>query len=183
VTTTPRSSCPIGLRTLAAALRADYAASQRSTNVLRILVLYRISHLLYEQPPSRIRLVFLFLVNRIKKWLVFYPFHIDLPDSSHIGPGLRLPHPHGIILSGHSTLGPNCTLFHNVTLGVNEHRDPTHAPTLGENVYVGVNACLIGGINVGDGTTIGANSTLTTSAAPHSVVVGTNRFLSGGKHP
>lgn len=101
--------------------------------------------------------------------------HCALPKS--IGGGLRLPHPYGIIISNYSVIGDNCTIFHNVTLGANEHRpDYRNGPILGNNVYIGTGAILIGPIIVGDGAVIGAGAIVTKDVPSNAMVIDTNQI-------
>lgn len=94
-----------------------------------------------------------------------------------IGGGLAIAHFSGIVLSDFATIGENCTLFHQVTIGVNDFIDPHGAPVLGDNVYVGCGAKIIGPISIGDNVRIGANAVVTKDVPSDSTVVGFNRIL------
>lgn len=76
---------------------------------------------------------------------------------AQIGPGLLIAHCGNITLHPDVVIGSHCDLAHGVTLGT---RGVGHegVPRLGDNVYVGTNAVLIGPIHVGRGARIGANS-------------------------
>ena len=78
----------------------------------------------------------------------------DIPLGCCIGGGLLLPHPNGVVVHGDATLGPNCLLFQQVTIGA----DDTGFPTIGGNVDIGAGAKVIGAIRVGDRVLIGANA-------------------------
>lgn len=110
---------------------------------------------------------------------VFLHSSLGCAGANRIGAGLRLPHPYNIIVSDHSLIGANCTIFHNVTLGSNE-REPyeTSAPVLGDGVYVGAGAVLIGPIRVGDGARIGAGAVVTKDVPAGATAVGVNRIIS-----
>lgn len=96
----------------------------------------------------------------------------------NIGSPLRLPHPFNIIISEHADIGCNCTIFHGVTIGSNE-KEPIEqsAPTIGNNVYIGAGAILIGPICIGDGAKIGAGALVSKSIPPGVTVVGENRVI------
>lgn len=69
----------------------------------------------------------------------------DIPLSADIGEGLRLPHPMGIVISPQAVIGKQCTIYHFVTIGVNEHHiDYKLAPEIGEGVFIGTGAVIIG---------------------------------------
>ncbi|MBU2983352.1 serine acetyltransferase [Lentibacter algarum] len=84
--------------------------------------------------------------------------------TTEIGGGLRLTHPTGIIIHPKAKIGPNCMIFHQVTLA-----GPV---TLGGHVDIGAGAKLIGPLTVGDHVTIGANAVLTKDAADNSTLAG-----------
>ena len=91
----------------------------------------------------------------------------DIPLNCRIGGGLLMPHPNGIVIHPDVTLGPNCLLFQQVTLG--EARGGV--PTLGGHVDVGAGAKLLGPIRVGDHARIGANTLVIDDVPPAGRVV------------
>lgn len=82
---------------------------------------------------------------------------IELPFSCKIG-GIRLVHQNGIVFNGGIVIGENCTIYYQVTIGMNELSDKKGAPHIGSNVYIGCGAKLIGKIAIGDNCRIGANA-------------------------
>ena len=87
------------------------------------------------------------------------------------GSGLYINH-FGSIFIGAVTVGENCNLAHEVTLGVGGRGDKKGLPTLGNRVYVGPGAKIIGKITIGDDVAIGANAVVTKSVPDCAVVVG-----------
>ncbi|PXA94655.1 hypothetical protein DMC47_20425 [Nostoc sp. 3335mG] len=101
--------------------------------------------------------------RRLAKWLTRrlqrqYGCYIQ-PDS-HIGPGLQLPHPQGIVIGSGVSIGANATIYHQVTLGGARAGDwkAGRYPRLGDGVVLFAGAKLIGAINIGDGALVGANA-------------------------
>jgi serine O-acetyltransferase len=92
----------------------------------------------------------------------------DIPLNSHIGGGLLIPHPNGIVLHPEAHIGPNCLLFQQVTIGTTGNG----VPTLGGHVDVGAGAKLLGAIRIGDHAKIGANSVVLTDVPDGCVAVG-----------
>lgn len=99
----------------------------------------------------------------------------ELPFSFSAGTGLRLPHwGRGVIIAPGTRVGAGVTLYHRTTLGIGKGQQP---PTLGDNVYVGTGAVILGPANVADGSVVGANSTVTRDVAAGSTIVGADRVL------
>lgn len=88
-----------------------------------------------------------------------------MPRTVSVGPGLRLPHGgRGTVVHWQSTIGANVTLYHGVTLGVSG--PDQRAPHVCDNVYIGTGACILGGVTIGDGARVGANSVVLQSIPP-----------------
>jgi len=71
--------------------------------------------------------------------------------------------PHGmksIFVSGGAEIGENCIIFQQVTIGSVTLPDSKGrgAPTIGDNVYIGAGAKIIGSVKVGNNVRIGANT-------------------------
>lgn len=81
-------------------------------------------------------------------------------ETKFVG-GLRTPHLNGIFIHHNVSVGENCMIFQQVMIGVNEFQNNTKAPRLGNRVYVGAGAKLIGDISIGDNVRIGANAVVT----------------------
>lgn len=105
---------------------------------------------------------------------ILYKNNSSIPLQASIGEGLCLPHGlSGIFVSVGATIGKNCTIFHQVTIGSNTLKDSKGlgAPTLGDNVYIGTGAKIIGNVKIGNNVRIGANAIITTDVPDNSTVV------------
>ncbi len=98
----------------------------------------------------------------------------ELPVTARVGPRLRLHHPHGVVLSPHCTLGSDCHVRHNVTVGNRIDRDGNEVgvATVGDHVELGAGCVVIGDVHVGDHARIGALATVVKSVPAWGVVVG-----------
>lgn len=94
-------------------------------------------------------------------WRFFRNVH--LPSAAEIGPGLRLIHPHSILVAPGSKIGARCSLYQEVTLGTGPSEG---VPSLGDDVMVFAGAKLLGGIEVGDDVHVGANAVVSRSVPP-----------------
>ena len=130
------------------------------------LFFHRIIHVMYN-----LKIPFIpRLLSEINRFFTGVEIH---PGAS-IGAGCFIDHGHGIVIGETTVIGNNCVLFHNVTLGgTGKHVGKRH-PTLGDNVYVGTGAILLGPIKVGSNVKIGANTFLYMVDIPDNcTVVGT----------
>ena len=103
-----------------------------------------------------------------------YRYGAFIGHSSVIASEPCFPHNlYGIFIAGNARLGRNCVIFHQVTIGSNAipGSKTVGAPTLGDNVYVGVGAKIIGKVTVGNNCRIGANCVVTTDVPDNTVVV------------
>lgn len=89
---------------------------------------------------------------------------------------LYLPHPYGIVIHHHVSLGEAVTIQHQVTLGQGDPRDPG-VPTVGDGAYIGAGAKVLGGVVVGPRAIIGANAVVTRDVPAGATVVGINRIV------
>lgn len=102
-----------------------------------------------------------------------------IPLVNHLTIGLRvigeqktiLPHPIGMVIGQGVSLGKNCTIFQNVTIGVRNY-DCTDYPNIGNNVKIYAGAIIIGGVNIGDDVVIGAGCIVTRDVPENKIAVG-----------
>lgn len=79
------------------------------------------------------------------------------PKATYINWGLRLPHKFdGIKLNPNCSIGRNCTIFHNVTIGATESCKTNIS--IGDNVYIGAYAIILGNVTIGNNCNIGAGT-------------------------
>lgn len=82
---------------------------------------------------------------------------VEIDPGVVIGPRCIIAHGVGCVIGHGVVIGADCTLHQCVTLGKRRVPDPG-MPTLGDRVWVGANAVLMGGITIGDGAVIGAGA-------------------------
>lgn len=104
-----------------------------------------------------------------------------------IGIKSDIPHvpifPHGMIgvfISSMASLGENVVIFQHVTIGSNTlaGHPQQGAPKIGNNVYIGAGAKIIGNVYIGDNCRIGANCVVVKDMPPNTTAVAaTTRFI------
>jgi serine O-acetyltransferase len=88
--------------------------------------------------------------------------------------------PHGmtsIFISGGATIGKNCVIFQQVTIGSNALADSRSigAPSVGDNCYIAAGAKIVGKVHIGNNVRIGANAVVYQDVADNSVIVSNNQ--------
>ncbi|MEI6074103.1 MAG: serine acetyltransferase [Verrucomicrobiota bacterium] len=102
--------------------------------------------------------------------ILFWFFKIEISRHAKIGPGLRLPHPMGIIIAPNVSIGPDCDLYADVRL-VLAHGNK-QGPQIGRHVFLGDGAKVVGHVTVGDHAVIGVSSVVTKDVPPNTTAVG-----------
>jgi serine O-acetyltransferase len=146
---------------------------------LLAVMLYRICHhlLCAVRPNALTKLAYALI------WLVGRPYMIvvgiEIDPHAHIGGGLFINHFGSIIISS-ATIGENCNIAQNVTIGMSskaalwelEGSGAGDSPTVGDRVWIGSGAVIAGPVTVGDDASVAANSLVTRDIPPAGIVMG-----------
>jgi serine O-acetyltransferase len=149
-------------------LRADYAVNSLFDARMTLLI-WRAGQSLSGRPG-----LLPFLLRRLYQvadfvWIKGY-IGADLPPQAVAGPGIRMEHGgRGVVLHPSVRIGARATVYHQVTIGV-VNDDP--AATLGDDVYLGAGAKVLGHIRIGDACRIGANAVVLTDVPSGATAVG-----------
>ncbi len=98
----------------------------------------------------------------------------SIPIAADIDACPVFPHGiNGIFISCGAKIGKGCTIFHQVTIGSNTLPDSKNHgfPTVGDNVYIGAGAKIIGAVKIGNNVRIGANCVVVTDVPDNATVV------------
>ena len=144
------------------------------SRLFRVLVVSRICQGLSN---SSLPLKILFPFFRVLHQACCYWACVDFPWETKMGGGIALTHGWGLVVTPGATIGNNVTLFHGVTLGRRDRISRTgdrtiEYPTLEDDVWVGPNAIIVGGITVGRGSRIAGGTFVTENIPPYSIVAG-----------
>lgn len=101
-----------------------------------------------------------------------YNNKIEMKASDLIGGGLYLGHPYNITINHGAKIGRNCNIHKGAVIGQANRGSRKGCPVLGDKVYVGINAAIVGKITIGDDVMIAPNSFVNIDIPSHSVVFG-----------
>lgn len=98
----------------------------------------------------------------------------EINTSAIIGPGLKLPHPNGVVIGHGVHIAKNVTIYQQVTLGGKGRKTDVlpRYPVIGENTIIYAGAKIVGAVNVGKNAVVGANSVVTKDVADGETVAG-----------
>jgi len=88
--------------------------------------------------------------------------------GAEFGPGFVLIHSTGVVINGSVRGGSNVFIEHQVTIGA----DRRQSPVIGDDVFIGAGAKIIGSITIGNGARIGANAVVLNDIPAHVTAVG-----------
>ncbi len=98
--------------------------------------------------------------------------HVEIYGKCDIGPGLYMNHIYGITINMNAKIGKNCNLHKGVTIGMENRGIRKGYPTIGDEVWIGVNSTIVGKITIGDDVLIAPNSYVNCDVPSHSIVFG-----------
>jgi serine O-acetyltransferase len=92
--------------------------------------------------------------------------------NADFGPGLVFMHPIGVVINGGVKGGKNIVIESGVVIGAARNGIPVQVPILGDDVFIGAGAKVLGGIKVGNNVRIGANAVVVHDVPDGATVVG-----------
>lgn len=101
-----------------------------------------------------------------------FRYGISIPFSTQIGRGFFISHPGDIVVNSATKIGHNCNISQGVTIGISVRGKHKGTPTIGNNVYIGPGAKIIGNIVIGNNVAIGANAVVVDDVPDNAVVAG-----------
>ena len=107
-------------------------------------------------------LQFLYYKKRLK-YNTYIPLNV-------FGPGLSIAHFGSIIVNGNAKIGKNCRIQDSVTIGATN--GASDAPVLGDNIFIGSGARIIGKVNIASDIAIGSNAVVVNNFNESGITIG-----------
>ena len=96
----------------------------------------------------------------------------DFVPGCRVGPGLRLEHPGGIVLGGGAVVGRDAFICQRVTLGERLGSSEAAYPTVGDRVFLGAGATVLGNVHIGSDARVGAGAVVLRDVPAGATAVG-----------
>jgi len=116
--------------------------------------------------------IFAYAYHRIMLHHYRFRYGFDISPTTSIGPGLYIGHFGGVVISPHAVLGAHTNIAQGVTIGAASRGPRTGAPTLGDRVWVGANAIIVGKVTIGSDALIAPGSYVNFDVPEMAVVLG-----------
>jgi serine O-acetyltransferase len=127
------------------------------------IVIYYVANWLYKHHIP--------LLPKILEFLLFITCNVVLPYETVIKPGCMLGHNGiGIVIHPKVKIGKNVLICQQVTIGGTGYE--LSVPVIGDDVYIGAGAKILGPIEIGSNCVIGANAVVVKSVPSGCVVAG-----------
>lgn len=114
----------------------------------------------------------------LKMWYKFWfrrarnKNHIEISDRLQIGAGLYIGHPYGITINEKTIIGKNVNIHKGVTIGQENRGKRKGTPIIGNQVWIGINAAIVGAVHIGNDVLIAPNTYVNCDVPDHSIVLG-----------
>jgi len=158
-------------RLIVADLRAKaewvYGAVTRKTLLKTLLTDGTFAMIMYRLMQCAQRLRLAPLVMLFNKLNIFFGRCI-IGRNAQFGPGFVLVHSYGVVINTNVRGGANIKVEHLVTIGAERNA----SPVLGNNVFIGAGAKIVGGVHIGNNVRVGANAVVVDDVPDGATVVG-----------
>lgn len=96
----------------------------------------------------------------------------DISWRTQIAPGVYFGHPYCIVINSRTVIGSNVNIHKGVTIGQENRGRRKGVPTIGNEVWIGINATVVGKIKIGNDVLIAPNAFVNFDVPDHSIVLG-----------
>ena len=132
----------------------------------RSVLVYRVGKALYDIGYKRIASFFFIILER--------NYSTFIHPRASIGMGVKFPHPAGIVIGAGAIIGENVTIFQQVTIGGARMGDAQNEayPIVNDGTVIFSGAKLLGKIQVGSNSIIGANTVVVRDVPDDCIAIG-----------
>jgi len=125
---------------------------------------YRLANFLWTRGR---RLMAFFVQNRMSDL-----FAVDIHPAAKLGRGIMIDHATGVVIGETAVVGDDVSMLHGVTLGGTGKQNEDRHPKIGRGVLLSVGAKVLGNIQIGEYSRVGAGSVVLKPVPPYTTVAG-----------
>lgn len=125
---------------------------------------YRVAHWLWTEGRQHMAL---YLQNRMSE-----VFGTDIHPAARIGRGIMIDHATSLVIGETAVVEDDVSMLHEVTLGGTGKETGDRHPKVRQGVLIGAGAKILGNVEIGACSRVGAGSVVLEDVPPHSTVVG-----------
>jgi serine O-acetyltransferase len=125
---------------------------------------YRVAHYLWDQGRKTMAY---FIQNRMSDL-----FAVDIHPAARLGRGIMIDHATGVVIGETAVVGDDVSMLHGVTLGGTGKQHEDRHPKIGRGVLLSTGAKVLGNIQIGECSRVGAGSVVLKPVPPHTTVAG-----------
>ncbi len=125
---------------------------------------YRVSHQLWKNGRRDLANYFQSLASDV--------FGVDIHPAARIGCGIFLDHATSFVVGETAIIEDNVSILHEVTLGGTGKESGARHPIVRSGVLIGAGAKILGRVEIGESSKIGAGSVVLSDVAAHTTVAG-----------
>ena len=142
----------------------DYLTIVMYFKGFQAIQVHRLAHYLWQHGRHQLAL---FLQSRNSQ-----VFGVDIHPAAVIGKGVMFDHATGIVVGETAVIEDNVSILQGVTLGGTGNESGDRHPKVRQNVMVGAGAKILGNIEIGKGSKVGAGSVVLNDVPAHVTVAG-----------
>lgn len=123
-----------------------------------------------------------FAICRIRLKLFSEHYGLEIQPGTRIGAGLYIGHPFNITINPNTVIGKNVNIHKGVTIGCENRGHRKGVPTIGDEVWIGVNSTIVGNICIGNNVLIAPNTFVNKDIPSNSIVFGNPCIVKSDEH-
>lgn len=128
------------------------------------MIMHRMAHALYKK-----KMLFTArLISQISRFMT----GIEIHPGAKMGEGILIDHGMGVVIGETAEVGNRLTIYQGATLGATGKDTGKRHPTVGDDVLIGAGTKILGPLNIGSNSKIGANSVVVKDVPNGATVVG-----------
>lgn len=97
---------------------------------------------------------------------------IQISEKTKIGEGFYIGHTGRVIINSNAVIGKKVNIATGVTIGQENRGKRKGCPNIGDEVWIGTNAVIVGKVNIGNNVLIAPNSYINFDIPDNSIVIG-----------